>query len=151
KARPERWWPIWTALPETKSPSTPRWPRTPRTSPGGSASSIPEAGSGAGRPRGRSIPFASTTAPSAPEKSSGFARRRRRPMAVDRIIPLVIKLLLGSSLVLAVAALVLFYLVKRDPRAAAARSDLAELQRTVEAYRSTTGRYPETIKDLFST
>lgn len=69
----------------------------------------------------------------------------------DRIIPLVIKLLLGSSLILAVAALVLFYLVRRNPRADAARSDLAELQQTLEAYRSATGRYPETIKELFST
>src|SRR5262245_19187614 len=69
----------------------------------------------------------------------------------DRIIPLVLKILLGSVLVLAAAALALFAMLRRNPQIETARRDLADLQRTIEAYRSTTGRDPETIQDLFAT
>ena len=69
----------------------------------------------------------------------------------DRVIPLVMKILLGSAVILGLAALGLFALLHHDPRGDAARKELAELQRTLEAYRSAHGRYPETIKDLFET
>jgi hypothetical protein len=68
----------------------------------------------------------------------------------DRVIPLVMKILLGSTLVLASAALVLFYLVRRDPRREAARQDLAEIQRAVGKYRADTGQPPATLQEMFS-
>jgi type II secretory pathway pseudopilin PulG len=69
----------------------------------------------------------------------------------DRIIPLVIWILVASILLLAAAGLVLSAFLRRNPQLEAARADLAELQRTLDAYRSAHGRYPETIQDLFST
>jgi hypothetical protein len=72
-------------------------------------------------------------------------------VARDRIIPLAIKLLLASILLLAAVSGVLFYLVRRDPRSEAARKDLAELQRALGKYKADTGRSPATLQELFST
>jgi len=68
----------------------------------------------------------------------------------DRIIPLVLKILLGSIVLLGAAALVLFAILRSDPRVGAARRDLADLQRTLESYRSANGKYPSSLKDLFA-
>ena len=69
----------------------------------------------------------------------------------DRIIPLVMNILLGSVLALGATSLVLFAILRSDSRVDAARKNLAELQRTIESYRSTNGKYPAALKDLFAT
>lgn len=69
----------------------------------------------------------------------------------DRIIPLVMKILLGSTLVLGATSLVLFAILRSDSRVDTARKELAELQRTLESYRSVKGKYPAAIQDLFAT
>lgn len=73
-----------------------------------------------------------------------------RPLANDRIIPLAFKVLLGALVVLTAAVGLLFYLTRRDPRIAAARADLAELQRAVEQYRAQHGRPPASLLELFA-
>jgi general secretion pathway protein G len=68
----------------------------------------------------------------------------------DRVIPLLVKALAGAAVLLLAIVLLLVYLTRRDPRPAAAKVDLAELQRTLEKYRADTGEYPVSLQDLFS-